>query len=325
MIGGGAAPYETAFFLAALRPERCSPQELAAMAAVMQAHAVRLAPLRTAGILGDNCGTGGDNLHLFNVSTAAMFVMAAAGVPIAKHGNRASTSRCGSADVLEALGARIDLGPEAVARCIEACGIGFMFAPRYHPAMKNVSAVRKALPFRTVFNLLGPLCNPAPVTFQLLGVYHPDSIEPAARALSLLGRKRALIVCGATGRQGTWMDEVSISGPTRAALVEDGAVRGIMIEPDALGIPAARLEALRGGAPSENAALLRGVLGGTDRGPRRDICLINAAAGLYAGGAAGTLRAAMDAAREAVEMGHALRKLEEFIEESRQEENSKSQ
>jgi len=316
MIGGRSTPYETALFLTALRPDACTPEGLAAMARVMRAQAIRVTPRARCEILGDNCGTGGDDLHLFNVSTAAMFVLAAAGIPIAKHGNRASTSRCGSADVLEALGVRIDLGPDAVARCIERTGIGFMFAPSYHPAMKHVAAVRRGLPFRTVFNLLGPLCNPAPVTFQLLGVYHPEILELAARALMLLNVSRALIVCGEPGVRGGWMDEVSISGRTQAILIERGTTRRITIAPRPLGIPPSPLGALRGGTPRMNASILRGILDGSDAGPRRDLCLINAAAGLYAAGAAREISEGLERARETVAGGGALTKLEQLIVES---------
>lgn len=316
MIGGRSSPYETALFLTALRPDMCAPEALAAMARVMRTRAIRVTPRGQCEVLGDNCGTGGDDLHLFNVSTAAMFFLAAAGIPIAKHGNRASTSCCGSADVLEALGVRIDLGPEAVARCIERTGIGFMFAPSYHPAMKHVAAVRRGLPFRTVFNLLGPLCNPAPITFQLLGVYHPEILERAARTLTLLSVPRALIVCGEPGVEGRWMDEVSTSGQTHAILIEQGTVRRIEIVPRSLGIAVSSLDALRGGTPPVNASILRGILDGSDTGPRRDLCLINAAAGLYAAGVAREVSEGIERARETLAGGGALRKLEQFIEES---------
>jgi anthranilate phosphoribosyltransferase len=317
MIGGRSSPYETALFLTALRTGARTPGELAAMAGVMRAHSIHVTPSPPCTILGDNCGTGGDGLHLFNVSTATMFIMAAAGVSIAKHGNRASTSRCGSADVLEALGVRIDLGPEAVARCIERIGIGFMFAPVYHPAMKNVAAVRRTLPFHTIFNLLGPLCNPAPVSFQLLGVYHPDVLDLAAQTLMLLNLPRALIVCGEASTEGRWMDEVSISGLTHAILIDQGTERRIEIDPRSLGMSLSTLDPLRGGAPPVNASILRGILDGSDTGPRRDICLINAAAGLYAAGMVGEISEGLARARETLGSGGALEKLEGLIEESK--------
>lgn len=316
MIGGRSSPYETALFLTALRAGARTPEELAAMARVMRAHSIRVTPPPSCAVLGDNCGTGGDGLHLFNVSTAAMFIMAAAGAPIAKHGNRASTSRCGSADALEALGVHIDLGPEAVARCIERTGIGFMFAPLYHPAMKHVAAVRRALPFHTIFNLLGPLCNPAPISFQLLGVYHPDALRLAAQTLMLLNLPRALVVCGEAGVEGGWMDEVSISGRTHAILIDHATERRIEIDPRALGMSLSPLDPLRGGAPSVNASILRGILDGSDTGPRRDLCLINAAAGLYAAGVAGEISEGLARARETLRGGKALAKLERLIEES---------
>lgn len=316
MIGGRSSPYETGLFLTALRIGPRAPEELAAMARVMRAHSIRIAPPASCAILGDNCGTGGDGLNLFNVSTATMFILAAAGAPIAKHGNRASTSRCGSADVLEVLGVRIELPPEAVARCIERIGIGFMFAPAYHPAMKNVAAVRRALPFHTIFNLLGPLCNPAPIGFQLLGVYHPDVFDLAAQTLMLLNLPRALVVCGGAGVEGGWMDEVSISGRTHAILIDRATSRRFEIDAAPLGIPLSPIEALYGGTPSVNAAILRGILDGSDTGPRRDICLINAAAGLYAAGVAGDISEGLVRARETLKGGGALAKLEGLIEES---------
>ncbi|MEI6632232.1 MAG: anthranilate phosphoribosyltransferase [Chlamydiota bacterium] len=313
MMGGECDPYEAGLFLSAFQSSDCTPRALAAMAGVMRAKMVPVAVRPGEGPLGDNCGTGGDSLHLFNVSTAAMFILAAAGVRIAKHGNRASTSRCGSADALEALGALIDLGPEEVARCIGEAGIGFMFAPRYHPAMKNVSEVRRALPFRTVFNLLGPLCNPAPVDFQILGVYHPDMLDLAGKAARILKIPRALIVCGRTGHKGAWMDEVSVSGATRAVMLSKGRMRPVEITPRALGIPCAPIDSLRGGTPRRNAGILTEILAGKDKGPRRDICLANAAVGLYAAGTAPDLREGMARAREALESGRAIEKLEQFI------------
>ena len=313
MMEGECAPYEAGLFLSAFQSSDCTPRALAAMTRAMRARMVPVAVRPGKGPLGDNCGTGGDNLHLFNISTAAMFILTAAGVRIAKHGNRASTSRCGSADALEALGARIDLGPAEVARCIEETGIGFMFAPRYHPAMKNVSAVRRALPFRTVFNLLGPLCNTAPVDFQILGVYHPDMLDLAGKTAQLLEIPRALIVCGGTGRRGRWMDEVSVSGATRGVLLAKGRLRPVEITPRKLGIPRAPIDSFRGGTPRRNAGILMGILAGKDWGPRRDICLANAAVGLYAAGTAPDLREGMAQAREALENGRALRVFRRFI------------
>ncbi|MCX6358069.1 MAG: anthranilate phosphoribosyltransferase [Candidatus Aureabacteria bacterium] len=316
MIGGPSRPYETALFLSAAQPGSCTPEALAAMAGVMRSRSIRITFEPDSRILADNCGTGGDALHLFNISTSAMFIMAAAGMPIAKHGNRASTSRAGSADVLESLGVRIDLAADAVARCIRRTGIGFMFAPRYHPAMRNVAAVRHALPFCTVFNLLGPLCNPAPVSAQLVGVYHPDMLEPVARALSLLGLPRALVVCGEAGAPHLWMDEVSTVGTTHALRVTHGCVTRLTTDPAALDLKKPSLDELRGGSPAENAAILTSILKGSDRGPRRDICLANAAAGLYAAGLVDTMPDGMDRARAALESGGALQKLGELAKES---------
>ncbi len=316
MIDGKSAPYETAFFLTVFQAELSRPEELAAMARAMRARAVRVEPLSHYKILGDNCGTGGDNLHLFNISTVTMFILAAAGMPIAKHGNRASTSRCGSADVLEELGVKIDLGPEEVARCLDRIGIGFMFAPRYHPAMKNVAGVRKKLPFRTVFNILGPLCNPAPVTCQLLGVYTPNIIELIAQTLTHLELERALVVCGRTGNKDIWMDEVSVSDITVANLVDGKSIKRIDINPKELGVNPCDIKTLCGGERSENAAILRSILDRLDRGPRRDICLLNAAAGLYAAGIANDLSEGLKRAEESLDSGDALKKLEQLVAES---------
>lgn len=318
MIEGRAAPYETALFLSAFDAESCGPGELAAMAGVMRDKAtpVNLGAARRRAA--DIVGTGGDGLHLFNISTAAMFILAAAGLPIAKHGNRASTSRCGSADVLEELGVRIDLPPDRVARSVERTGLGFIFAPLYHPAMKNVSAVRKELPFRTVFNVLGPLCNPAGVACQLLGVYTPSLLRAVARALPLLGVRRAVVVCGSAGQEDGWMDEVSTSGPTRAVLVEGDKLTECEFAPARFGVEPCRIPQLSGGDPRENAAILRRVLDRSDEGPRRDICLVNTAACLFGAGKVKDLREGMAAAREAVESREALRRLEMLIEESNQ-------
>ena len=316
MIGGRSAPYETALFLTSFRAESCNPEVLAAMACVMRSRATRVRLRAHVKLLADSCGTGGDNLHLFNVSTVTMFMLAAAGLPIAKHGNRASTSRCGSADVLDELGVRVDLGPEDVARCIERVGIGFMFAPRYHPAMKNVAAVRKSLPFRTVFNLLGPLSNPAPVTYQLLGVYDPSILELIARTLALLKLKSAFVVCGSAGKEDIWMDEVSTLGTTHAVYIEGAEFRRIEIEPRTMGIVPPSLDELRGGSPRDNALILRGILDNSDMSPRRDICLANAAVGLYGAGMVESLRDGTARARETLESEAALRKLELLIKES---------
>jgi anthranilate phosphoribosyltransferase len=315
MISGESGEHETALFLACLSIENISPENLAGMASIMSEKAIKITPLLHGEILADSCGTGGDNLHTFNISTTIMFILAAAGIKIAKHGNRASTSKCGSADVLEELGIKIDLGPSDVARCIERAGAGFMFAPRYHPAMKNVAAVRKKLPFRTVFNILGPLCNPAPVTYQLLGVYSPEILELMAGTLANLRIKRALVVCGSAG-EGVSMDEVSTIGITKGILIAEGGLKRIEISPGDLNLPKADLRALKGGGCIENAGFLKAILQGIDRGPRRDICLANAAAGIYGAGLVGSIADGVAMAREIIDEGSALRKLERLIEES---------
>jgi anthranilate phosphoribosyltransferase len=253
----------------------------------------------------DTCGTGGDAIKTFNVSTAAAFVAAGAGVAVAKHGNRSVTSKCGSADVLEALGIRFDLTPEECGRAIDEVGLGFMFAPSYHPAMKHAGPVRRELGVRTVFNMLGPLTNPAGAEAQVLGVYSRALTEVHAGVLRNLGSRRAFVVHGAGG-----LDEMSSFGETRVTELNDGELRSYDLSPEEAGIRrAAGPEAVRGGSPEENARTLVSVLEG-EQGPARDIVLLNAAAAIAAGGLAATLAAAVPMAAEAIDSGRALGKLE---------------
>jgi len=247
----------------------------------------------------DTCGTGGDGRGTFNVSTAAALVAAAAGVKVAKHGNRAVSSRSGSADVLEALGVEVDMGPDEAAEALDRIGLAFLFAPRLHPAMREVMAVRRALRIRTLFNVLGPLTNPAGARRQLLGVYSPQLVEPLARVLAALGSEHVLVVHGADG-----LDEISTTGPTMMAELRDGEVRTWTLEPESLGFERVSIEALRGGEPEENASLLRGLLDGAG-GPLEDIVLLNAAAAVYVAGLASSLAEGVEAARAALEEGAA--------------------
>jgi anthranilate phosphoribosyltransferase len=272
VMAGDASPVQVAALLAMLRVRGESPEELAAFARVMRAHVV---PVRAPEGAVDLCGTGADGLHTINVSTLAAFVVAGAGTPVAKHGNRAITSRCGSADLVEALGIPLDPGPEAVGRAIAEVGFGFMFAPSYHPAMRHAMPIRRELPMRTAFNLLGPISSPAGVRRQLLGVADPRLLPLLAGALARLGAIRALVVHGADGT-----DELSLDGPSRAILVEGLETREMTIDAAELGLEPAPVAAIAGGDAQMNAAIALSVLGG-EPGPARDVVVLNAAAALF--------------------------------------------
>jgi anthranilate phosphoribosyltransferase len=256
----------------------------------------------------DTCGTGGDTSGTFNISTATAFVVAGAGVRVAKHGNRSVTSRCGSADVMQALGVNIDLPPARLAACLEQVGIAFLFAPALHSAMKYVQPVRRDLRLRTVFNLLGPLTNPARATCQVVGVYSPDLVEKLAEALSMLGLHRALVVHGSDG-----LDEITISGPTRIGEVREGSVHTYEVTPEEFGLERTPLDDISGGDAPLNASLIRDVLEGK-KSARRDVVLLNAAAALVAAGRADHLRDAMPLAARAIDSGAAATKLQALIE-----------
>jgi anthranilate phosphoribosyltransferase len=255
----------------------------------------------------DTCGTGGDTSGTFNISTATAFVVAGAGVRVAKHGNRSVTSKCGSADVMEALGVNINLAPERVATCLEKIGIAFLFAPAMHSGMKYVQPARRELRLRTVFNLLGPLTNPAHATCQVVGVYSADLVDKLAEALSMLGLRRALVVHGDDG-----LDEITITGPTRVGEVREGQVRSYEVTPEEFGLQRASLDDISGGDAQLNAKLIREILEGK-RSARRDVVLLNAAAALVAAGRADHLRDAMPIAVEALDSGSALAKLQALI------------
>ena len=255
----------------------------------------------------DTCGTGGDTSGTFNISTATAFVVAGAGVRVAKHGNRSVTSKCGSADVMEALGVNISLPPARIAACLEEVGIAFLFAPGLHSAMKYVQPARRELRLRTVFNLLGPLTNPARATCQVVGVYSADLVEKLAEALSMLGLHRALVVHGSDG-----LDEITISGPTRVGEVRDGRVQTYEVRPEEFGLQRASLDEIAGGDAAVNAKLIRQVLQG-EKSPRRDVVLLNAAAALVAAGKADHLRDAIPLAGNAIDSGAAANKLQALV------------
>jgi anthranilate phosphoribosyltransferase len=307
VMEGGASEAETAGFLMALRTKGETVQEIAGLAATMRELAL---PVNAGGELVDTAGTGGGR-PTFNVSTTAAFVAAGAGCRVAKHGNRSATSQCGSADVLEALGARIDLEPEEVARCIDAVGFGFMFAPRHHSAMRHVIPVRKALGVRTIFNFLGPLTNPAGARRQVIGVSDPSKIETMAGALGELGTDRALVVSSADG-----LDEFSVSGATRVVELRDGRLATYDVRPQEVGLEPATDGAVGAGTPEENAGVLRAVLAGQP-GTERALAVLNAAAAIYVGGRAGSLREGVERAEESIDSGAAAAKLDSYLEFAR--------
>jgi anthranilate phosphoribosyltransferase len=306
IMSGEATPAQIGAFLVALRMKGETVDEITGMARVMREHALKV-PTEDISALVDTCGTGGDAAGTFNVSTAAAFVVAGAGARVAKHGNRAMTSACGSADVLEALGARISLDPDQVARCISEVGIGFMFAQSFHPAMKHVAGPRREIGVRTAFNVLGPLTNPAGSERQLLGVARPDLAPLLAGALGRLGARHALVVHGHGG-----LDELSLAGPSTVHELRDGDLREYTVSPEDVDLTDAPNDAVRGGSPDENAAALRAVLDGKP-GPLRDITLLNAAAALVAADLADDMNEGVHMAARAVDSGAAADRLNAFV------------
>lgn len=305
IMEGQATPAQIGAFLAALRLKGETVAEVTGFARAMRARATRLETRHSVFI--DTCGTGGDGAGTFNISTAAALVVAACGLPVAKHGNRSVSSHCGSADVLEALGVAVDLTPERAARCLDEVGLAFLFAPTYHRAMRHAAGPRREIGIRTVFNLLGPLCNPAAAPVQVVGVYDGQLVETVARVLGRLGSRRAFVVHGSDG-----LDEVTVTGPTLVAELADGAVRTYTFDPKEVGIPYARLADLRGGDAATNAAIIRAVLEG-EAGPRRDIVLLNAAFALVAGGLAADVAEGLALAAAAIDTGKARAKLAELV------------
>lgn len=305
IMDGKATPVTIAALLVALRAKGETADEIVATARAMRARAVTAMGADPRAI--DTCGTGGDGAQTFNISTTAAFVVAGAGVPVAKHGNRSASSRSGSIDVLEALGVRVDLPVEVSARILSEVGIAPFFARRAHPAMRFVAPVREELEMRTLMNCVGPLLNPVGVRFQLVGVYAASLVEPIAAALGLLGAERAMVVHGSDG-----LDEITTTGPTDAAFFEAGRVRRYSIDVAALGLPVTVAGALRGGNPQENAAILRGVLDG-ETGARRDVVLVNAAAALQVAGEVEELEEGLVMARKSIDSGEARRRLERLV------------
>ena len=307
IMEGHASEAETAGFLVALRTKGETTHEIAGLAAAMRALALRV---DAGDDLVDTAGTGGGR-PTFNVSTTAAFVAAGAGCRVAKHGNRSATSQCGSADVIEALGARIDLEPDEVAACIDAVGFGFMFAPKHHAATKHVVPVRRALGVRTIFNFLGPLTNPAGARRQVIGVSDPTRLETMAAALGELGTDRALVVSSADG-----LDEFSVSGATRVVELKEGQLASYEVTPEEVGLERASDGAVGAGTPEENARVLRSVLDGRP-GTERSLALLNAAGAIYVGGLAGSLREGVERAEEAIDSGAAARTLDGYLERAR--------
>jgi anthranilate phosphoribosyltransferase len=313
IMTGAATPAQIAGFLVALRVKGETVDEITGCARAMRRAALPVCPTRTDVI--DTCGTGGDRAGTFNISTTTTFAVAGAGLGVAKHGNRSVSSRSGSADVLEALDVNLNLKPEQVAQAIDEIGIGFLFAPNFHPAMRHAIGPRRELGVRTVFNILGPLTNPAGATAQLMGVYDTSLTEVLARVLQQLGCRAAYVVHGFGG-----LDELTTAGPNQISYFgvapANGQVLTEMLDPRELGFTPAPPGALRGGDPDENACILRDVLAGQDRGPRRDVVLLNTAAALVAGGAAADLKEGLDRAAESVDSGNALHTLEALIDYS---------
>lgn len=308
VLAGRAAPAQLAAFLVALRVKGESVEEMAGLAASMLAHAERVTvPGELGDGLVDTCGTGGDGSHSINVSTLAALVVAGAGVVVCKHGNRAQSSRTGSADVLEALGVVIDLGPEGVARCLEEAGLAFCFAPRFHPAMRHAGPTRRELGVPTTFNFLGPLVNPAQPRRQVVGVSDPAMAEPMIGVLAANGARRAMVVYGHDG-----LDELTTTTTSTVVELADGVVRRRQVDPVALGLAPARAEQLRGGAPADSADCCRRVLDG-EAGPHRDLVVLNAGAGLVVAGVARDLAEGLEAARASLDGGGAAQALERLV------------
>lgn len=311
IMSGETSPTQNAAFLAALSTKSTKAEtidEIAGCAAAMRDHALKVP--HDMDVL-EIVGTGGDNAHSFNISTTSALVIAASGVKVAKHGNRAASSLCGTADCLEALGVNLDLSPEKCVELLKKIGICFFFAQKYHTSMKYVGPIRKELGIRTVFNILGPLTNPSSPNMQLLGVYDASLVEPLARVLTSLGVKSGMVVYGTDK-----LDEISASAPTLVCEFRDGNYKTYTITPEQFGFTSCKKEDLVGGTPTENAAITLGILKGGDKGPKRNAVLLNAGAALYIAGKADSFENGIKLAGELIDNGAALAKLEEFIKES---------
>lgn len=314
IMSGAATEAQIAGFLVALRmrsEEGESVEEIAGFAKAMREFSIKISP-KVDGALLDTCGTGGDKIKTFNISTVAAFVTAGAGISVAKHGNRSVTSKAGSADVLEALGVNINLEPAKVEKVIEKIGIGFMFAPLFHPAMKYAAKPRKELGIRTVFNILGPLTNPANASSQLLGVFDPSIVEKLANVLKLLGAKKAMVVHGEEG-----LDEISNFGKTLVGEVENNKIELYDIEPEDFGLRRGKIANILGGEAGYNAELCKKILSNEEKGEKLDIVLLNAGAGIYVSGKTTTIKEGVEVAKNVIKEGKALKKLELLIKETK--------
>ena len=307
IMGGEMSPVMMAALLVGLRVKKETIGEITAAAQVMREFSTKV-EVADRTYLVDIVGTGGDGSHTFNISTCSMFVAAACGARVSKHGNRSVSSKSGSADVLEALGMPLSLPPPAIARCIADTGIGFMFAPNHHPAMKNVAAVRKELGVRTIFNILGPLTNPADASCQLMGVFAPDLTDLMAHVLNELGSKSVFVVCGYGG-----LDELTTTGPNHISVLRDGEVKTYDLDATSLGFRGANISELLGGDPETNAGILRDVLSGKTQDAKRDTVLLNSAAALVAAQKAGDLEEGIELAKQSIDSGAALGKLDELV------------
>jgi anthranilate phosphoribosyltransferase len=304
VASGKATDAQIASLITGLRMKGESVDEMTAFTRVLERHAITIDP-QVNGLLVDTCGTGGDGYGTFNISTAAAIVAAGAGVAVVKHGNRKATSTCGSADVLEALGVVVDITPQRTCSVIEELGIGFLFAPLFHPALKHAAKTRSELGFSSVFNLLGPLLNPANAKARLCGVYSPAIVQKFARTFLALGTEPAMVV------HGSGLDEITVSGPTLVAEIRKGSISEYVLTPEEFGFERSLVSSLAGGSPSDNAAIIRSVLTG-EHGPARDVVLMNAGAAIYLGGRAGSIAEGISLAEQSIDSGLSLQKLEEL-------------
>jgi anthranilate phosphoribosyltransferase len=305
VASGAATDAQIASLITALRVKGESADEMAAFARVLSRHALKIRP-RVTGLLVDTCGTGGDRSGTFNISTAAAIVAAGAGVPVVKHGNRKVSSSCGSADVLEALGVRVDLPPQGTCSIIEEIGLGFLFAPVFHPALRHAAKTRSELGFSSVFNLLGPLLNPAGAAARLCGVYSPALIPLFARTFLSLGTERAMVV------HGDGLDEITVSGMTQVAEIKHGVISEYTVVPEQFGMGRSPVSALAGNSPSENADLIRAIFSGM-QGAARDVVIMNAGAAIYLGAKTGSFAEGVSLAEKTIDSGAAAGKLEELV------------
>lgn len=303
IMEGEATPAQIGAILTALRVKGETVEEITGAARVMRQKALKV-KFEAAAVI-DTCGTGGDGANTFNISTTAAFIVAAAGLPVAKHGNRAMSSKCGSADLLEALGIKVDLPPEKIEVCLKEAGIGFMFAPVFHQSMRHAVAPRRELGFRTIFNVLGPLTNPAAANYQLIGVYKAELTEILAEVLGRLGARRVMVVHGGGG-----LDELGLDGLNKVSLLDQGEVKTFNFRAEDVGLAPASNQLLKGTTAAENAELTLRILSGRERGPKRDVVVLNAAAALLVAGYVPDLPAGVELAAELIDNGSAYRKLE---------------